>query len=313
MRALCALAFCAFSVAAVLWLPSAGWLWAGLTAGAVAAVVALGVWLRRRAETDLTAFAGRSALGRGALWLLSCWNFLILGAAAGHLCAAYPTGTPYPIVGLVLLLMAAWAAGKGAAEPAGAIVFFFVAGLYALLLAFALPETVATAPEWTPSWTLLPGALSPVCALWLCRPDGARTRVWPWLLGGVTLATLCALVCGDVDGDFPFYTMAQSLSIFGVVERFEPLVSVGLTAGGFCLLALLCSVNGRALRVLLPQAGRGFAAGANFVGGCLGLWLSTRLSAPVLAVGTTIFWGFLPIGALLVANRKKFEKNEKRC
>lgn len=313
MRSLCALAFCAFTVAAVLYLPEAGWLWAGLAAGAVAAVVALGVWLRRRAGVDLAAFAGHSIPGCGALWLLSGWNFLILGAAAGALCAAYPTGTPYPIVGLVLLLMAAWAAGKGAADRVGAIVFFFLAGLYGLLLAFALPETELTVPPRRAAWTLLPGALGPVCALWLCRPDGERARVWPWLLGGVGLAVLCALVCGGVQGSFPFYTMAQSLSLFGVVERFEPIVSVGLTAGGFCLLALLCRVNGRAFEVLLPRAGRSFAVGANFIGGCLGMLLSARLPAAILAGGTTIFWGVLPIGALLVANRKKFKKIEKKC
>ena len=124
---------------------------------------------------------------------------------------------------------------------------------------------------------------------------------------------LCALACGGVPGDFPFYTMAQSLSLFGVVERFEPIVSMGLTAGGFCLLALLCRVNGRAFEVLLPRAGGGFAAGVNFIGGCLGMWLAERLPAAALAGGTAIFWGLLPIGTLLVGNRKKSQKIEKKC
>lgn len=313
MKSLCALGFCAFTVAAVLYLPSAGWLWAGLTAGGVALFLLLLVWLRRRAGLDLTAYGARSFWGRGTLCLLMGWNFLILGAAAGNLCAAYPTGTPYPVVGLFLLLMAAWAAGKGAAEPVAAIVFFFLAALYALLLAFALPQTAFSAPTVQASWTLLPGALSPVCVLYLCRADGQRVRVWPWLLGGVGLAVLCALVCSGISGNFPFYAMTQSLSLFGIVERFEPLVSVGLTAGGFCLLALLCCINGRALESMLPKAGRRFAVVVNFSLGCAGLWLSQYLSAAVLATGTAIFWGALPLGTLLVANTKKFRKNEKKC
>ncbi len=309
MRALCALAFCAFSVAAVLYLPGAGWAWALLAALLVAALLTLAVYLRRRGGRPMAALALALPGGRVALWLLTAWNLLILGVAAGHLCAAYQTGTPWPIVGVVLLLMASWSAANGSAERVGAISFYFLAALYGLLLLFALPQAKPAAPSLRVSaWVCLPGALSPLCALWLWHADAGRARLWPWLLGGVALAGLSALVCAGAAGHFPFYTMAQSLRLFGVVERFEPIVSVGLTAGGFCLLALLCRVNGCTLGVLAPRWGVRAVACVNFLAGCVGILLSARLLPQFLAAGTAIFWGALPLGILLVANFKKSRK-----
>ncbi len=310
-RQLCATAFCAFTVPAIVLLPRVGWLWTVIVCLAVTALIFLLRLLR--SEATPAESAARSAAGKIALWALWAWNLLLLGAGARLLCGVYPNGSA--LIGLLLLLLAVYAAGRGTETVlrVSAISLFFLAALFALLYAFALPQTRAEwlRPFWHADGALLPWALVPLTAVWLVQE---RMKPLAWCVGGTLLAVLAALVTAGslsprvaVGSDFPFYDTAKSVSVLGAMERFEPLVSAAMTAAGFSLLGLLCTVNLGLWRVLVTT-GKKWASPLNFLAGGTCLWVSGAISAVVIAVGNTIFWGILPIAVLLIEKKKNFKK-----
>lgn len=315
-RQLCALTFCAFTVPAVALLPRAGWLWAGIAALIAASIVAAGTALCRKKGGDLVVLAAQHASGRWCLRAMGAWNLLAMGAAARKLCMVYPDAGAFPLVGALLLLLAAYAAGKGvsAVVRVGAICFFFFAALYALVFGFALPQMHAAwmKPVTRPVWTVLPAALAAANALALAGTCRGRGRITGWLAGGVALAVFAALAAaGCVSPEvaaaepFAFYTMSKSISLFGAMERFEAVVSAALTAGGFCLLALECLANTQIVKRLRPGMEKHAPVGNLMLGGAA-IFLAGRVPEPVLAAGTAIFWGVLPVILLSVAEHKKY-------
>ena len=310
-----ALGFAAFTVPAILLLPRTGWLWALIAAAAGAAVLAALLCLRRRRNKSLARLAAGSKAGKAALIAVLLWNELMLGRIAAHLCKAYPSGSAYPLVGLLLLLLAVYAADRGsdAILRTGAIVFFFLVGFYLLIMGFSLPDLRLSwlKPELRPIWTTFPAVLAPVSVLYLCEGERGEGKPALWLIGGVLLALLAALVtAGSVSPPvaerevFPFYTAAKSVKILGAMERLEPFVSAALTAGGFCLLGTLCTTNEKILSIFLPQPKK-LAALTNFLVGGACLWLSAVVSEGIFAAGMTIFWGVFPFLTLLLGGRKK--------
>ena len=313
-RRLYALGFSAFTVPAIMLLPRLGWLWALIAAAAGAAWLAFLIYLRRKNPLPAAAVAAKTAAGKIALAGIVLWNLLQLGEISRLLCMAYPTGDAFPLVGLLSLLLAVYAAQKGPKVIArvGAIVFFFLIALYLLLLGFSLP-TVRTdwlKPMLRPQWILLPAVFTPVSVLYLSRGETGKPTLW--LIGGVLLTVLAALMCaGSLSPEiaaserFPFYTASKSVTVLGAMERLEPLVSAALTAGAFCLLGLLCCVNTEILSELMPKSEK-LSALANIVLGGSSLWLTAVLPAWCLSLGTGIFWGILPLGILLVGTAKKY-------
>ena len=317
-RQLWALSFCAFTVPAVLLLPRVGWLWAGL-ASLVCALVLLALFrLSASGETGIPQVASKSILGRYLLVASFLWNLLMLGAASRQLCAAYPGGGI--LIGGILLLLASWGSSKGAATVSrvGGITFFFLLIIYSIVLIFAIPGVKPNwlAPVREVEWIRLPAVLCPALVFYLTgrgRPSSGRP--WLWLAGGVLLVLASGAICAgrlspEVTGadPFPFYTMTQGISLLGVMERFEPLVSAAVSAGGFCLLSLLCLANQTMVEKLRPTAKK-LVPPVNFFAGFGAIWLSGLLSGGFLAVGTAIFWGLFPLLLLSLANRKKVEKN----
>ncbi|MBQ6430279.1 MAG: LPXTG cell wall anchor domain-containing protein [Oscillospiraceae bacterium] len=310
-----ALGFAAFTVPAILILPKTGWLWAAVFAAAGATALAGLIVLRRRRQKSLVRLAAGSAAGRAALLAVLLWNDLILGRIAAYLCRAYPSGSAFPLVGLLLLLLALYAAqkGGGAILRAGAIVFFFLIGFYLLILGFSLPDLRLSwlKPDLRPIWTAFPAALAPVSVLYLFEGENKEGKPTLWLIGGVLLALLAALVtAGSVSPPvarqeiFPFYTAAKSVKLFGAMERLEPFVSAALTAGGFCLLGTLCAANEKILSVYVPKPTK-LAALTNFSVGGACVWASGVVSEGIFAIGMTIFWGLIPLLTLLLGERKK--------
>ena len=313
-RQLGALGLCAFTVPAVLLLPGSGWLWATAAALFVAFLLLWGLRLLREEKRGLAVCAAGSRTGKVLLIGALIWNFLLLGAAARQLCSVFPDGKDTPLVGLVLLLVSAYAAGHKRGPRIAAILFFFLLGLYALLFGFSLPElrreyleVHRKAKQWQ-----LSAALAPMCLLYL-KPAWGKGAVG-WCVGGVLLALAAALMSAGIlspavaaQKAFPFYEAAKSVSLFGVLGRLEPLVSAAVSLGGFCLLCLLCTANGSILNALIPRKNLSDTP-INFFMGLLFFYLSASLSAPIIAVGTAIFWGLFPIGTLLLVVRKKVKK-----
>lgn len=294
-KQLAALTFCASTVPSILILPHAGWLWAG-----IAAVFSVLFALFAQTRPGIK--------NRYLLLLLLLWNLIALGAVSDILCAAFPNGGV--LLGLLLLLLAAYAADRGVYVilRVGAVAVFAVIILYGMLLGFSLPglEVKQLVPRKDIAWTLLPAAMTPMLSILLDKEAAKANKLW--LYGIVVLTILAALVSS---GRQDFYTAMKSVSVLGAMERLEPLVSVALTIGGFCLLGLICAVNGKLLSEIFQK--RTLALPTNFFVGGACIWISSLLSGSILAIGTAIFWGLLPILPQPLEKQKKFEKKQKNA
>lgn len=291
-KQLLALTFCASTVVSAWILPSTGWIWAFLASlvGVALAVAAL-------RQPILTA--------KCLLLPLLVWNFLMLGAATRLLSTVFPDGNE--VTGLILLLVASYAASRGEQTVlrVGATAVFLLIILYGILIGFSLPSvdfSTAT-PEVPKNWTIFAATLSPMLLAFLRREE---TKAGAWILAIPILAASCALV---TSGSVDFYTAMKSVSIFGVIERLEPLASVAVTIGGFCLLAEICAVNEKIVETTLRR--KGSVSFLNFFLGGACFWLSQVVPDAVLAIGTAIFWGLLPFCAQGIGNSKNIKKSEK--
>lgn len=282
MKQYSALQFTVLSVPAILLLPQVGWVWSCVS-------VALVLLLVRFVPLKMGSF-------------MLPWNFVAIGASADLLCSAFPNGNI--LIGLLLLLLAAYAASKGQAVVfrVAAIVFLLHMILYGLLLGFSLPK--AEISFGIPKTSI---ALLSVLAAVPCAMLGKGKLGWKTIILIVGFVTLTALV-----GKGDFYTAMKSVSVLGAMERLEPLVSVAVTMGGFCLLSMLCCVNETFISQKFPQQQKrtGYL---NFLLGGACIWLSRLLGTTVLAIGTAIFWGLLPLLTQFLEKTKKFEKNEKNA
>ncbi len=272
-----ALAFCALTVPSVMILARTNWLLA--TAAAIASAI-------------VCCFAPKRDFSR----IILLWNFIALGAATDLLCTSFEGGNE--LLGLLLLLLAAYASSQRVMLRAGAVAAFSLIILYSMLLGFSLPSLDGIRPKGNGQWYLVAAAFTPM----LFADEG----VPKWSLGGFVVLTLFAsLVTTQSE---TFLKAMESVSILGVMQRLEPLASVAMTIGGFCLLGAICDVNRR----LLAEAEK-YSAPLNFLLGGAGIWISRLLGAPILAIGTAIFWGLLPFLPQSLEIQKKFRKNQKKA
>lgn len=311
-RQLCAVTLAAASVPALLYLPRLGWVWA--TAAAAISALLLGLCGRRCAPGGLTevipAAFGRA--GRAVLALVLLGGALLLGGI-------YPESRGGPLTGLLLLLVAAYAAERGEETVlrSGAILFFFLTAVEAVILGFSAVQVRAAwlAPQaGSVPLAAMTAALSPMAVLYV---RGGARRTGGWLAAGIGLCAAAALCAAGtlsprVAGEeaFAVYTMAKSVSVFGVMERLEPVVSAALTAGGFCLLSVLCLANAKTARAIGWKRRTGIG---NFLLGCTGYLAGTVLPEGVQAVAAAICWGIVPLLALWVASVKNLQKNQKNA
>ncbi len=183
-RQLCAVTLAAASVPALLYLPRLGWVWA--TAAAAISALLLGLCGRRCAPGGLTevipAAFGRA--GRAVLALILLGGALLLGGAARALCAIYPESRGGPLTGLLLLLAAAYAAERGEETVlrSGAILFFFLTAVEAVILGFSAVQVRAAwlAPQTgRVPFAAMTVALSPMAVLYVrggAQRDGRLAR-----------------------------------------------------------------------------------------------------------------------------------------
>lgn len=281
-KQLAALGFCAFTVPCILLLPQNGWVVALFSALAAAGL----------------SYLPKTELSKPFCMALAAWNCLMLGYFARILC--FPEEKE--LVGLLLLLLAAYAAGKNTVARVASVLLFFLGAIYLFLMGFALPDVDwrALAPKQSVDWSVVPFALAPALLLCIKKERGADAR---FCIASVALAVLAAVVTQGLRAD-SYYTAAKSVNILGTMERLEPLVSSAVTAGGFCLLGLLCAVNQNLLAEHKTSA-------ASFLGGFVGFYLVPVLPRVVLVLGTAIFWGLLPFLPQWVVKLKKFKKIEK--
>ena len=232
--------------------------------------------------------------------ILLLWLVLLMAWTANLADAAFPMVDGFPVLGWTLLAVAAWGSwkGTGACARCGGVLCMFLMALYGVVAVFAVPDVqlqnllpTGTWQDgiWTISVFLLPAAV------WFLPCTRSRKRP-AWQMAVIlpaAAAILAAITCGVLSPALarslssPLYALAQSVSLFGVVERIEPLLSAAMTMGVFCLLSAMACV----CRCLWSTKGKekwvGVAACAS-AGVFMG-W-AKRIDY-LLIVGGTIFFG----------------------
>ena len=263
---------------------------------------------------------GVTALGHMPGKWLACLQFLWLALTVGELAKwltpCWPTAEGSPLLSLSLLTLAAVAVSQGAAKTsrAGSILFWFLAGLFALVLGAGAKDLRGEylAPSWDlPPMEIVAIFLLPAAAVFLPREKSAGSPLALAAIGAFGFAcgvwTLGILSAGVARQEvLPFYTFSKSLSLFGVAERFEALVSAGLTMGFFALYSFLLAAAGYLAECVRPGWGGG---GTILCGALAAFWFLLSLALPegVLSIGTLLLLVLAP----LVPWRKNLKKTEK--
>ncbi len=286
------------------------WLW--VLPGSLAAILYY-MYLEGHLRPVGLAEVLRHRLGLWACVLTFGWTVAVMGRVAVLADTAFPNVDGFPALGWALLALAAWGSRKGPAACARCcgILCLLLGGLYAVIVGFSLPQLhlrwlrpQGTAEEGL--WAL--GAFLLPAAVWYAPCREGKLPRGMWLALPAASALLSAVTAGVLSPELtkalplPFYTLTQWVSIFGVIERIEPLLSAALTMGVFSLLsALACSCG-----ALTKAAGLGdlggpasclLAAGAMFLAGGLPL--------AVLTLGSLLVWLALPLGAVLLDGKKQ--------
>lgn len=309
-------AFCLTALSAPMVTVCAGlpWPWV-LAISILAAAVETGLlllWRRAGSENlpHLFLRAWGKPFGTVALAGTALFVLLLLWRLVPASDSAFPDDDTLPFVPLVLLAVAAWGAwhGRAAVIRAVGVLFFFLAALYAVVFAFALPDAnMERLQTWDESVSLVPAAVLflPCFGLYLTRPKQGRRR-FPilWLLLLIALPAAVAAVCAAVPGSRgSFYEMAKSIEVLSVAQRLEPLVSALLTLGWFAAISLLTlSVGEMADAVGLSP--RVAAVAVCLLAAPAAVW---KLSLPdgILAGLGAVFCAIFPLVTLVVVARKK--------
>ena len=326
-RQLCALLAAALAAPLVTVCADVSWQWVLLAAAMAGCFLIYMVW----AAGTLPPHQGlgallRQALGAGAarwiqgfLWL---WLVLLAGMGCCMAAAAFPQDRAFPLIPLVLLLIAARVSAKGAAAVCrfGGVLCLAVVSLLLAVLAFGGRdlrwENLRPAGNWQDLAGPLAVLLLPAAGLMLRDRLSTRGVAWSrWFLLAAGLGTAVSVVTVGALGlplaraaAHPFWLMSRSVSILGVMERFEAVVSALLSLSFCCLLALLTTLGRKALQGALPAVKDGPAVWLTTAAGGGVMWLIPLLPAWVWPLGSLLFWGVLPAVVLGVVRHKIMEK-----
>ncbi len=294
------MSFCALSFPAMVYLSQLDWIWAALGTILLLLILSGG-------SVDLTGLKkGKKLLLTGLL----LWNSLMLGKFALDVGTLYESRNILPA--LLLVLLASYAASKKTVPRVAAVLLFFLAGIYTILFAFALPDlrTEKLMEIEPPDLSILPYALSSGMIVFLYRGKESKPGAL-WMLGAAGLTIGASVITKGMLAE-DFYGAAKSVNILGAMERLEPLVAAALTAACFCLLGLLCNVN-RKLFCSAWGEEKTLPGFMQFCMGAVGCYLIPLIPERTIAIGATIFWALVPIALQHIVHQKKFEKNQKNA
>lgn len=318
-RAEGALALTALSCPAIIWCTGLAWQWVllgGVGAFLVFFIVSRqlrgGITLQGLTYAAFGRAFGGVLLALQAIWLLVPAFFLLRAVRD-----VFPGQTELPLYPVILSVLALAAVWKRDERPAavGGILFYFVVIMLAVVLLLPIPDLK---PRWlytpAPVEQTLPAAailLLPMTALYAGAKGGRR--LWPWVLTGCLFAGAAALVTfgylsPQIAGTTPmaFMTMTRSLHLFGIMERFEAVLSAVLTIGCFCCQMQML----RCVQAAVPTAPK--PAAAVFTAASLMLSFFAPDFPDIFPVlGAAVFWVLLPLCTVLVAAARKVEKSKK--
>lgn len=289
-----------------------GWVW--VLAGAALVTVYDLLLDRLLPECGLAAAlcAGSGWCGRICSALVYLWLVVELAWVGALADLAFPMTDGFPELGIVLLAVTAWGIRKGTAACArcGGVLCMAVLVLYGAVAVFALPdcrlEYCAPKGELRELGKVMGLCLIPT-ALWLLpRKKEGRGKACPFAplipLGAGALALVCVGVLSpELAAAEPvaLYTLAQSISLFGVMERMEPLLSAAMTMSLLALLSILAAAARTAAEQIIPRRWTGAAACVLAMPAML---LIRNAPWELLAAGNGILWLTLP---LLCAARRR--------
>ena len=244
------------------------------------------------------------------------WLTIFLGGIGKTGGPCWPSSETFPVIPVVLLLLAVLATSRGcvpAARTGATLVWLIIP----VLGVTAIAGIADVNPEWirmkleVPDGMLIGLLLIPCLSAFLPRDltGGVRWSVVILgaiaVIGGVLLDGLMGTPAAT-QATNSFYAFSKSIHLFGIAERFEALVACALTGSWFALFALVLSVAYYLSEEILACAGKygvwTVAAGSGVLMCILpkgGEWI---------AVGTLIFWGFLPVAAQGIVGAKNIEK-----
>ncbi len=238
--------------------------------------------------------------------LLSVLRFIFLPILLAQL-LSYASGS-WPgndkgIIPLALLALAVWSAGKGvrAAARAGAVLFWAVLLLYFTVLATGAGQLRLQwlIPDWGEmKWESVVVLLLPAISVCLmCPGQTLAKRLYLPSIFVVSAAAVSAGVLSSTvaaQANDAFYQLSRSLSSFGVAQRFEAVVSAGMTVGWFSVASMLLTVTGYEAEQLKCGWGRG---GVYVAAAAVAVYLlfGPRLPMKTVAVGAGVLWILFPI------------------
>ena len=208
------------------------------------------VWEKGAAEQ----IAKIKVVGKALLIIsMICFELLLVWAAvlAGK---AFPASETSPLLGWILLGLAAWGSIKGAEACAACsgVLSLFLLALYGVVAVFSVPDVNAEYLQIRGDGKEILqciGYLMPAAIVWyLPGKKDVHNRKWDiaalLLVGAGVLSLITSGVLSPElvrEVTVPLYVVAQSVSLFGVVERIEPLLSAAMTMGIFAMLSVIAN------------------------------------------------------------------------
>lgn len=254
----------------------------------------------------------RRVLGRWGsdvvLTLTLGWTALMAGFAAALTAEAFPGLPVDPLVPLTILALSAWSCHSSPDVPArvSTVLLPFLVAFFALVAIFGWRDADVF-PEKREAFDLrCICVLTLPMAVTLLRCGEGKTKCWFWVPAALIWAALLAWTSGAYES---LYEACMSIHVFGVMERFEALLSAAMAAGGYSLCALLGS-SGMGLIRAKAEEKKKTAKILFWIVAIAGMALTKRQNTVVLLVCNLLFWGILPVGILWIAKSKK---DEKRC
>lgn len=253
--------------------------------------------------------------GKLLLGVMLVWNVAAMAWAASLADAAFPMVDGFPVLSWVLLAVAAWGSvkGIGACARCSGVLCLLLLGLYGAVIVFAVPDIkwenlqVIGKPEDT-IWCA--GLFLPVAGIWYL-PCQATRKTPAWGMGilipafSVMLSVITAGVLSPAlaaSRTVPFYDVAQSVSLFGVIERIEPLLSAAMTMGLFALLSIQVSVCQALAEAFKPW--RYYGVLCCVVAGAL-LTIGRIMTVEILTAGGWLVWFGIPVITLVLRGKSR--------
>lgn len=208
-----------------------------------------------------------------------------------------------PVMPLTILALAVWACWRqdGRSRRVCCTLFWLVTPLLAVVLAAGIKEIhwdrfMRPEIRWDADgiWVLL------LPCLWAGEEHGRRWK--GWALGLTILCTaLAAVTWGCLGPEGSFYDLAGSLNLFGVVQRFEPVVAAALTMGWFCFACYLMTAAAERWKACFPKTPAGIIPLVLAAAAAVVLPLNLSVSSWLVSVTS----GILALGTLLCRKKQK--------